>query len=129
MNENRYSVKDEKPCKENTSNGNVIIYGFLQKRSKYIHLWKTRFFILTNNYLFAFTGIENDADCTMALDLLSILEVTDVESNSETKKTFVIRTVNANYFFRAEKEAISNKWKNEINKIVEKNRKNKNNKQ
>ena len=129
MNENRYSVKDEKPCNENTSNGNVIIYGFLQKRSKYIHLWKTRFFILTNNYLFAFTGIENDADCTMALDLLSILEVTDVESNSETKKTFVIRTVNANYFFRAEKEAISNKWKNEINKIVEKNRKNKNNKQ
>ena len=128
MNENRYSVKDEKPCNENTSNGNVIIYGFLQKRSKYIHLWKTRFFILTNNYLFAFTGIENDADCTMALDLLSILEVTDVESNSETKKTFVIRTVNANYFFRAEKEAISNKWKNEINKIVEKNRKNKNNK-
>ena len=129
MNENRYSVKDEKPCNENTSNGNVIIYGFLQKRSKYIHLWKTRFFILTNNYLFAFTGIENDADCTMALDLLSILEVTDVESNSETKKTFVIRTINANYFFRAEKEAISNKWKNEINKIVEKNRKNKNNKQ
>ena len=121
MNENRYSVKDEKPCNENTSNGNVIIYGFLQKRSK--------FFILTNNYLFAFTGIENDADCTMALDLLSILEVTDVESNSETKKTFVIRTINANYFFRAEKEAISNKWKNEINKIVEKNRKNKNNKQ
>ena len=129
MNENRYTVKEEKPDNEDSPKGNVIIYGFLQKRSKYIHLWKTRFFILTNNYLFAFTGIENDADCTMALDLSSILEVSDVESNLETKKTFVIKTIGPNYFFRAEKEGISNKWKNEINKIVEKNRKNKNNKQ
>ena len=48
---------------------------FLQKKSKYMHLWKTRFCILTNHYLFAFTGIENDADCTMALLLSNVIEL------------------------------------------------------
>ena len=97
---------------------NVIIYGFLEKRSKYIHLWKTRFFILTNNYLFAFTGIENDADCTMALDLKNILECIEINNGQKAKKEFEIRTIGANYFFRAEKESIMIRWKDEINKII-----------
>ena len=98
--------------------GIAIIYGFLQKRSKYIHLWKTRFCILTNHYLFAFTGVENDADCTMALQLSTIDEVCEEECKKETKKAFVIRTGTHNYCFRAENAAIMNKWKDEINKIL-----------
>ncbi len=59
----------------------------------------------------------------MALKLTTILEVSEIECKKETKKAFVIRTINANYYFRAENGAIMNKWKNEINKILEKNKK------
>ena len=95
---------------------NVIIYGFLQKRSKYIHLWKTRFFILTQNYLFAFTGVENDADCTMALDLISIESVSEILSENKTKKEFVVKTLGGDYYLRAENDNIMKKWKDEIEK-------------
>ena len=112
-------MKDPKINDINVPQGRVIIYGFLQKRSKYIHLWKTRFFILTNHYLFAFTGIENDADCTMAIELSSIKEVSEVECKKDTKKAFVIRTLSTNYFFRAENLGIMYKWKDELNKLLE----------
>ena len=81
----------------------------MQKKSKYIHLWKTRFFILTKNYLFAFTGIENDADCTMALKLSTINEIEKINSQKQTKNAFVIRCESINYFLRAEKELVD-KW-------------------
>ncbi len=113
MDYKRYSVKDGE--NKNQPKGNVIIYGFLQKKSKYFHLWKTRFFILTDHYLFAFTGIENDADCTMALVLNSIISVDETESKKNNKKGFVIRSISNNYFFRAE-ENVVNKW---IQKIRE----------
>ena len=95
----------------------------MQKKSKYIHLWKTRFFILTKNYLFAFTGIENDADCTMALKLSTINEIEQVESQKQTKKAFVIRCEAINYFLRGE-NSVAEKWFNELTKILDE-RKNK----
>ncbi len=82
-----------------------------------MHLWKTRFFILTNHYIFAFTGVENDADCTMVIELSTIKEVADVESKKE-KKAFMIRTDANNYFLRAENDDIMIKWKDEINKLL-----------
>ena len=102
----------------------------MQKKSKYIHLWKTRFFILTRNYLFAFTGIENDADCTMALKLSTVNEIAmiegeeegEAENKKEGKKAFVIRCDSINYFLRAEK-SIANKWFIKLNQILEENKK------
>ena len=82
-----------------------------------MHLWKTRFFILTNHYIFAFTGVENDADCTMVIELSTIKEVADIESKKE-KKAFMIRTDANNYFLRAENDDIMIKWKDEINKLL-----------
>ena len=70
---------------------------------------------MTDHYLFAFTGIENDADCTMALVLNSIISVDETECKKNNKKGFVIRSISNNYFFRAE-ENVVNKW---IQKIKE----------
>ena len=114
----RYNVRGKSTIGKENSSKNVIIYGFLEKRSKYIHLWKTRFFILTNNYLFAFTGIEDDADCTMALDLRNIIECVEINNEQKEKKEFELRTIGSNYFFRAEKENVMKRWKDEINKIM-----------
>ena len=116
MDYDRYTVKEEK--NKNGPKGEVKIYGFLQKKSKYIHLWKTRFFILTNHYLFAFTGIENDADCTMALDLSTVINVEETESKKESKKGLVIRTISNNYFLRADQYVV-NKWIKEIRKAMD----------
>ncbi len=100
--------------------GQVIIYGFLQKRSKYIHLWKTRFCILTNHYLFAFTGVENDADCTMAL-LLSNVNSIHIVKGYKKRFVFSIQCENRNYYFGAENRKIMNKWINELEKVVTEN--------
>ena len=77
---------------------------------------------MTDHYLFAFTGIENDADCTMALDLTSIIEVNKIENKKESKKTcFVIRCLSNNYFMRAD-EAVVNKWMEKISEFINKKR-------
>ena len=73
---------------------------------------------MTHNYLFAFTGIEDDADCTMALDLKNIIECVEINNEEKTKKEFEVRTIGTNYFFRAEKENIMKRWKDEINKVM-----------
>ena len=91
----------------------------MQKRSKYIHLWKTRFFILTQRYLFAFTGVENDADCTMALQLNN---VDSVSLKNTSQKEFVVKTLSGNYYLRAENNNIRERWVSEINKALKSNK-------
>ena len=66
--------------------------------------------------MFAFTGVENDADCTMALDLMSIESVSEILSENKTKKEFVVKTLGGDYYLRAENDNIMKKWKNEIEK-------------
>ena len=117
--EQRYEVnlqENQKP------RGKVIIYGFLKKKSKYMHLWKTRFFILTNHYLFAFTGIENDADCTMALDLSNVSEIIQVEETEKdkVKNTFAIKFQTSFYYLKAENKDVMKRWIIELENVVRK---------
>ena len=97
--------------------GKVIIYGFLQKKSKYMHLWKTRFCILTNHYLFAFTGIENDADCTMALLLSNVIEVREMV-DKKSKKIIALKCKKMDYLFSTDNDLIYNKWMDNIKEAV-----------
>ena len=137
QNDNRYIVK-EIPNTE--PNGKVLIYGFLKKKSKYLGLWKTRFFILTNHYFFAFTGVEDDADCTMALNVLNINSVEQVkntknggnieseeenkiENEKETKNhIFALRCNNNSYFFKAENKNILDIWISNISIVIKSNK-------
>ena len=80
---------------------NVLKAGFLKKRSKYLHLWKTRFCILTTKFLFAFTGIEKDTDSNTDEDL-------------GKQNSFSIRANNMLYYFMAENENERNEWINMI---------------
>ncbi len=76
--------------------------------------------ILTNHYLFAFTGIEDDADCTLALDLNDVIEANEGENDyNEIKKIFVIKCQSQIYHFRAENYRIMNIWIKEIKKIID----------
>lgn len=113
-------ISEDKNEEKNKPEGKVIIYGFLQKRSKYVHLWKTRFCILTNHYLFAFTGVENDADCTMTLLLKNAISITPIKGYGK-QNIFCIGCGSGNFFFRAETKPIMNKWITEIQKIINEN--------
>lgn len=94
---------------ENNSLSKVIKSGFLKKRSKFLHLWKTRFCVLTNKYLFAFTGIEKDADCTMTLELK---DCKDVSQADDIGKDFAFKLTEKSlvYYFQAENEQERNQW-------------------
>ena len=70
---------------------------------------------MTNHYLFAFTGVENDADCTMAMELSTIIEVSINDSENKNKE-FILRTLRRSYYFRSE-PSIAQRWVDEINKI------------
>ena len=48
----------------------------------------------------------------------------EVESNHETKKVFVIKTLSNAYYFRAENGDIMNKWKDELMKLTDRNKEN-----
>ena len=81
--------------------GKAICSGFLKKQSKYLGLWKTRFILLSTNYLFAFTGVEKDADCTMALAINQIDSVKIADEGSLKENTFIIKTSQPkNYLFQ-----------------------------
>ena len=134
MEDSRFSGKYEEEEEENEifddiksapePEGKVIIYGFLQKKSKYIHLWKTRFCILTNHYLFAFTGIENDADCTMALLLSNIIEVKEIIDKKSKKKIISLKCKKLDFLFRADNDLVFNKWMDNIKEAVKNSAKN-----
>ena len=110
--------EEEKELLEKKPKGTVIIYGFLKKQSKYLMKWKTRFCILTNHYLFAFTGVENDADCTFAFNIINATGVEKVKEKDKNNYTFVIKSYEHNYYFRAEEDEFREIWINEINKLL-----------
>ena len=94
--------------------GKAICSGFLKKKSKYIGLWKTRFILLSTNYLFAFTGVEKDADCTMALKIEQIEYVKIADEEIKKENSFVIKSTEPkNYYFHCFSENPTNerdKW-------------------
>ena len=105
----------------NEPKGQVIKCGFLLKRSKYLHLWKTRFCILTNHYLFEFTGVEKDADCTMTLLLEDCIDVKDSDKEIGKSKSFCIKTKkNVMYYFRVEEENERDQWIASIHQFINK---------
>lgn len=89
---------------------NVLKAGFLKKRSKYLHLWKTRFCILTTKFLFAFTGIEKDTDCTMTLELEKCKDCWNTDEDLGKQNSFSIKSTNMDYYFMAENEKEQNEW-------------------
>ena len=114
--------EEEKELLDKKPKGTVILYGFLKKQSKHLMKWKTRFCILTNHYLFAFTGVENDADCTFAFNIINATGVEKVEEKNKNKYTFVIKSDEHDYYFRAEEDEFREIWINEINKLLKYNK-------
>ena len=58
----------------------------------------------------------------MAMNLKSVIEVVEIPNDKKTKKEFEIKTINGNYFFRAESEEVKKRWLNELNSILEENK-------
>ena len=58
----------------------------------------------------------------MAMNLKSVIEVVEIPNDKKTKKEFEIKTINGNYFFRAESEEVTKRWLNELNSILEENK-------
>ena len=94
----------------------IVKHGFLKKRSKILHLWKTRFFILNEKYLFAFTGVEKDADCTMTMLLENCDEIRTCDAEIKKDNSFCIRASNVNYYFMAKSEEDRRDWIEKISK-------------
>ena len=109
---------------DSTPSSKVLKTGFLKKRSKYLHLWKTRFCVLTDKPLFAFTGIEKDADCTMTLLLDNCKDVNNTDQDLGKENTFSINATNLTYYFQAENEKERNEWKSTLEHIISKNNNN-----
>jgi hypothetical protein len=78
------------------SKAKIIKSGFLQKRSKYLKIWKryfkfnfSRFVVLTNKNIFAFVNNDKEADCTMNLLLSSLGRVRYADEELGKEFTFV----------------------------------------
>ena len=58
----------------------------------------------------------------MAMNLKGVIEVVEIPNDKKTKKEFEIKTINGNYFLRAESEEVKKRWLNELNSILEENK-------
>ena len=119
-NENTQDYKEinEKIEPKKAKDNNVVIYGFLKKESKHLNFWKLRFCILTKHYLFTFTGIEDDADCTMALQLSNVVGVED--DDHKRKKAFLLKCFERNIYLKAESTELKVKWMKKIRDLITK---------
>ena len=52
---------------DNIPQEKIIKKGFLEKKSRYLGIWKKRYIVLTQNYIFAYVDDKKDSECTMNL--------------------------------------------------------------
>ena len=92
-----------------SDNLKVINTGFLQKRSKLLKFWNSRFCILTETYFYTYKGIENNSECTNVIALSAIIDIKN--SENEYKNSFLIKTNdNISYYFIASDDKERNEW-------------------
>ena len=98
-------------CNDNLK---IIKTGFLQKRSRLLKLWNSRFCILTETYFYTYKGIENNSECTNVIALSAIINIQN--SENDYKNSFLIKTNdNISYYFIANDDKERNEWINKIN--------------
>eukprot|EP01084_Bolivina_argentea_P277841 474489_1 len=91
----------------------IIKQGWLQKKSRHIGSWKSRWTVLTAEYLYTFKNANLSGQPTEIIQL-STIDFVIIGLNS----LFTITTGKSEYQFKANTDSDRNKWTNSIDKYI-----------
>ena len=107
-----------------SDNGKILLTSYLQKRSSFFHVWKNRFCVLTEKYLFIYKGAEKDSETTDSINLAECSKINNSDKYLNKSNSFELIYKNKSYYFLCKNKDVQEDWIDAINQIIEKNNEN-----
>jgi hypothetical protein len=101
---------------EEKGSGDVLLEGWLLKRSRVVKKWRNRWFILTPTNLFSFKDSQSSANATEIIHLREFISITPVESK-RNKNRFCITTKKGSFNLGASSDYERDKWIEAISRL------------
>lgn len=102
---------------EEKGSGDVLLEGWLLKRSRFVKKWRNRWFVLTPTNLFSFKDVHSSTNATEIIPLRDFISVTPVESKRNANR-FCIKTSNGSFNLQATSDYERDKWIEAISRLV-----------
>ena len=102
---------------EEKGSGDVLLEGWLLKRSRVVKRWRNRWFVLTPANLFSFKDVHSSTNATEIIPLRDFISVTPVESKRNANR-FCIKTRNGSFNLKATSDYERDKWIEVISRLV-----------
>ena len=102
---------------EEKGSGDVVLEGWLLKRSRFVKKWRNRWFVLTPANLFSFKDVRSSTNATEIIPLRDFVSVDHVESKRNANR-FCIKTKNGSYHLQATSDYERDKWIEAISRLV-----------
>ena len=109
-----------------SDNGKILLTSFLEKRSKILHIWRNRFCVLTEKYLFTYKGTEKNSESTESINLSECTGVNNSDQYLRKTNTFGLIHRDRIYYFMCKNRNAQEEWIETIEQIIENNNENNN---
>ena len=107
-----------------SENGKILLTSFLQKRSSFFHVWKNRFCVLTEKYLFIYKGAEKNSETIDSISLAECTKINNSDKYLNKSNTFELVHKNKSHYFLCKNKDVQEDWIDTINQIIEMNNEN-----
>jgi len=101
---------------EERGSGDVLLEGWLLKRSRVVKKWRNRWFILTPTNLFSFKDSQSSTNATEIIHLRDFISINPVQSKRNENR-FCITTKERSFNLRASSDYERDKWIEAISRL------------
>ena len=91
-------------------NEKIVKSGYLYKKSKYLGVWKKRYIVLTENYIFAYIDHVPGSECTMNLTLEDSYGPKNLQLENDNEYGFSFSNEGNTYCFKTNNLEEKNQW-------------------
>ena len=109
-----------------SENGKILLTSYLQKRSKFLHIWRRRFCVLTERYIITYKGTVKESESTESMSLSECHAINDSDNSLGKQNTFELVHKDRSYYFMCKNKEEQEEWIQAIEQIIELNNENKN---
>ena len=102
-----------------SENGKIIMTSYLQKRSRFFHIWQNRFCVLTEKFFFIYKGVEKNSQCIDSINLSECTKVNDSDQYLGKRNTFELVHRDRSYFFMCKNKDTQEEWIEAVEQIIE----------
>ena len=103
---------------DNGQQEKIIKKGFLYKKSRYLGVWKRRYIVLTQNYIFAYVDDHPNSECTMNLTVADSFGPKHLQLENENEFGFSFSNEGVVYCFKTNNREEKNAWFNSFRETL-----------